>query len=36
MTTGADSADRGVAVGDPFDRQWDGVRDAGVEGISLI
>ena len=34
-TDGADSADRGVAICAPLERQWDGVRGAGVEGIPL-
>ena len=34
-TAGADSVDRGMAVGDPLDRRWDGFRGSGVEGLSI-
>ena len=34
-TAGADSADRGVAVVDLLNRQWDIVRGAGMEGLPL-
>ena len=32
---GADSEDKGVAVGALLDCQWDGVRSAGVERLLL-
>ena len=34
-TAGMDSEDRGVAVGDPLNRRWEGVRGAGMEGLPL-
>ena len=35
LTAGANLADGGVAVGAPLNRQWGGVRGAGMEGLPL-
>ena len=35
MAAGAGSADRGVAVGAPLNRQWDRVKGAGMEVLPI-
>ena len=34
-TAGADSEDRGMAIGAPLNFKWDGVRGAGMEVMPL-
>ena len=35
LTAGDDSADGGVAVGDPLKYQWDGIRSVGMKEFPI-